>query len=64
VKRRKLVKQVKGAGKAAAGPALVVRVWPRPAGRVYCTPDGEVAEPLGGEPPTAITNGWGRIPGQ
>jgi hypothetical protein len=61
VKRRKLVKQVKGEGKAPSHPLLPG--IPRSGHRGGVEVDGAVY-PLQGEPPTATTKGWGKVPGQ
>lgn len=61
MKRRKLVKQVKGTGKPVE-PTVVVQL-PRPAGHPYGLEVDGAVYPLQGEPPLATTKGWGRVPG-
>ncbi len=60
MKRRKLVSKVKGAGKTPAHPLLPAA--PRYGTRAGIEVDGELHR-LQGEPPTATTKGWGKVPG-
>jgi hypothetical protein len=61
VKKRKLASKVKGEGKTPAHPQLPA--VPRYGSRAGVEIDGAIY-PLEGEPPTATTKGWGKIPGQ
>lgn len=68
MRRRRLVDKVKGEGKAAevSVEVPVVPKWLRGSGgrRAGIEIDDGVLLRPGGEPPTATTKGWGRVPGR
>jgi len=54
----KLTKRVEGSNRRTKGDVLLYRE--NGSGVVY-SPDGEIVETLQGEPPQAVTHGWGDL---